>query len=282
MMSAISWTDEAFAPWFGCTKVSPACDHCYAENWALHYRKAEWGPRAERIRSAASTWKNPFAWDRKASRLGRQLFVFCSELSDVFDNKAPDEWREDLWSMIRQTPNLVWLILTKRPQLARRMLPADWGEGYANVWLGTTAENQVEADRRLPVLCELPATRRFVSAEPLLGPVDFRPWLGPITWIIAGCESNQRRPGKRPTDVDWIRSLRDQCSDAGISFWLKQLVVDDKLVELPELDGRTWEQRPSPRGDIGPVGVQLRIATPGGCRKVPSEPVWDRAGSFLC
>jgi protein gp37 len=243
-MSAINWTDESFSPWYGCTRVSDACRFCYAESWARRFGKAEWGARAERVRSAASTWQRPRAWNRKAVRLGRPLHLFCAHYADVFDNKAPAEWRADLWRLIAETPALNWLLLTKRPQNATRMLPPDWGDGWPNVWLGVTVEDQIEADRRLPVLCGLPAARRFVSAEPLLGPVDLSPWLGPVSWVIAGSESNNGLPGERETDLAWVRALRDQCAGAGVSFWLKQLALDGRLVDLPELDGRTWEQRP--------------------------------------
>ncbi len=243
-MSAISWTDHSFAPWFGCAKVSPACDHCYAEAWTLCFRKAGWGPHAARARSAASTWQGPLAWNRQAEREGAPRFLFCSELSDVFDNRAPAEWRADLWQLVRATPALVWLVLTKRPQNFRRMLPADWGAGYLNVWLGVTAEDQREAARRLPLLCRTPAARRFVSAEPLLGPLDLRPWLGAVSWMIAGCESAPgKRPGARETDLAWARALRDQAEAASVSFYLKQLVVGGKVRELPELDGRVWAER---------------------------------------
>jgi protein gp37 len=248
-MSAISWCDHSFPPWFGCTKVSPACDHCYAEDWTVRrFRKAVWGPHATRVRSAPSTWRKPLRWHRAVERGDPRRFVFCSELSDVFDNRAPDAWRADLWQLIAATPALVWLLLTKRPQNFRKMLPADWGAGYPHVWLGVSAENQREADRRLPLLCRTPAARRFVSAEPLLEDVDLSPWLGgSVSWVIAGCESSPgKRPGERPTDTAWLRSLRDQCTGAGTAFWLKQLVVDRKLVELPELDGEVWAQRPAP------------------------------------
>jgi Protein of unknown function (DUF5131) len=126
--------------------------------------------------------------------------------------------------------------------------PARLGRGYPNVWLGVTAENQREADRRLPLLCRTPAVCRFVSAEPLLGMINLAPWLGPVSWVIAGCESAPgKRPGKRPTDLAWIRSLRDQCQAADISFWLKQLVVDGMVSELPQLDGQRWSERPEGR-----------------------------------
>jgi protein gp37 len=244
-VSAISWTDHSFTPWFGCSKVSPACDHCYAEAWTLRFRKAGWGPYATRNPAAESAWQKPTAWNRRAGRAGQPVFVFASVNSDIFDNKAPVETRDRLWRSIRETPALVWLVLTKRPQNFRRMLPPDWGEGYPNVWLGVTAENQRETDRRLPLLCRTPAVRRFVSAEPLLEHVDLSPWLGPVSWLICGCESaSGKRPGQRPTDLAWVRSLRDQCQAAGVSLWLKQLVQNGKLVETPELDGRAWTERP--------------------------------------
>ena len=245
-MSAISWTDHSFAPWFGCSKVSPGCDFCYAEDWTVRrFHKAGWGTLAPRVRSAQSTWAKPRSWNRAALRHGAPLFVFCSELSDVFDNRAPAEWRADLWRLIRATPALVWLVLTKRPQNFRRMLPADWGAGYDNVWLGVTAENQREAARRLPLLCRTSAVRRFVSAEPLLEAVDLSPWLGAVSWVICGCESGPgKRPGQRPTDIGWVRALRDQCQATRSAFWLKQLGIEGKVRELPELDGRTWAERP--------------------------------------
>ena len=244
-MSAISWTGKAFPPWFGCSKVSRGCDNCYAEAWTLRFHKAEWGPHGKRNPAAESTWQKPHAWQRWAVRNDQPLFVFASEVSDVFDNKAPVETRTRLWRTISATPALIWLVLTKRPQNFRRMLPADWGNGYANAWLGCTAENQREANLRLPLLCRTPAVRRFVSAEPLLEHVDLSPWLGAIDWLIAGCESGPgKRPGERPTDLAWVRSLRDRCQAAGTAFWLKQLVIDGKVRETPELDGRTWTQRP--------------------------------------
>jgi protein gp37 len=157
--SAISWTDYALTTWFGCSKVSDACDDCYAEAWTLRYRKAGWGPHAERVPPALSAWLKPYAWQRRFERGDPRRFVFASVNSDVFDNKAPVDLRGRVWLTIRNTPSLVWLILTKRPQNFRRMLPPDWGEGYPNVWLGVTAENRRETDRRLPILCRTPAAR---------------------------------------------------------------------------------------------------------------------------
>ena len=222
--SAISWTEHTFAPWFGCTRVSPGCDLCYAEVWTARFHKAEWGSHAARKRAAASTWRGPIKWDREAAERGLPARVFCSELSDVFDNQAPDSWRDDLWHLIRSTPHLDWLLLTKRPQNMRRMLPSDWRDGWPNVWLGATTENQIEADRRVPQLLSIPAARRWLSAEPLLEPINLHPWLGPakIEWIIVGGESDQSVSKVRPMMSAWARTVRDQCRDAGAALYFKQ------------------------------------------------------------
>jgi protein gp37 len=194
----IEWADHTFNPWIGCTKVSPACDHCYAETLATARLGVQWGPHAERRRTAESTWRQPLAWNRKAERAGRRYRVFCASLADVFDNAVPTEWLVDLLDLIRITQHLDWLLLTKRPQLIRRRLQeafdtlargidrgdllawiGAWlhGEPPAHVWLGTTVENQAEADRRIPHLLAVPAAKRFLSMEPLLGPVDLSGWL---------------------------------------------------------------------------------------------------------
>ena len=233
--SGIEWTDHTFNPWIGCTAVSPACDHCYAETLATNRLGVGWGQRAERRRTKPSTWKQPLAWNRKAEREGRRYRVFCASLADVFDNAVPAEWRRDLWTLIDATPHLDWLLLTKRPQNIARMLPtrtwSDGGDHAPNIWLGTTVENQAEADRRIPHLLAVPAARRFLSCEPLLGPVDLSASLPltrgnpcgepdtPVRWIIAGGESG---PKARPSHPDWFRSLRDQCQAAGVPFFFKQ------------------------------------------------------------
>jgi protein gp37 len=249
--SKIEWTDHTFNPWIGCTKVSPGCDHCYAETWdarGLQHRESRRGPHAARMRTSAAYWRKPLAWNKAAQDSGKRARVFCASLADVFDNHASisPEWRHDLWELIYRTPNLDWLLLTKRPQNINKYLPDAWlafsqGKGWPNVWLGTTAENQAEADRRIPHLLATPAAVRFVSAEPLLGPVDLteiaiprpdlrasliwdasRGWGGApakVDWVICGGESG---PGARPMHPDWARSLRDQCHAAGVPFFFKQ------------------------------------------------------------
>lgn len=226
--SKIEWTDHTFNPWTGCTKVSPACDHCYAEGWAKRSGHVEWGPHGARRRT--KTWGNPVKWNARLEGTGRRERVFCASLADVFDNHRSIEqsWRDDLWALIERTPNLDWLLLTKRPQNIQRFIPADWLDRGCpeNVWLGATAENQEEADRRIPHLIAIPASVRFLSMEPLLGPVDLTRWSGLVDdcdfgldWIITGGESG---PGARPSHPDWFRSLRDQCVNANVAFHFKQ------------------------------------------------------------
>jgi len=241
----IEWTDHTFAPWFRCTEVDRECDNCYAEHWTVaRFHKARWGPHAERERSAASTWKQPLAYQRKAAKDGVRRRIFCSELSDVFDNHAPTEWRADLWDLIRSCPDLDWLLLTKRPQNIRKMLPVDWRSGWPNVWLGTTAGHQKAWDR-VDALRTIRATVRFVSVEPMLEPVQVN--LDGIGWVICGGEtvkSGQKNDEGTPAiarfmDPDWARDLRDQCSAAGVPFFMKQMtnkapIPDDLLIrEFP-------------------------------------------------
>lgn len=252
----IEWAHHTFNPWMGCQKVSPACDHCYAEvNTAVRALGVQWGPGAERRRTSAANWHQPLKWNLQAARLGIRYRVFCASLADVFDNAVPDQWRTDLFELIRITPNLDWLLLTKRPQNIVRMVHASGaiaGNGARflpdNVWLGTTAEDQDRADQNIPVLLrtrsELGARVLFVSMEPLLGPVDLR-YLQPgdppteinalagthgvlrphggecsrVDWIIVGGESGHQA---RPMHPDWVRSLRDQCLAARVPFMFKQ------------------------------------------------------------
>lgn len=232
--SGIEWTTHTFNPWIGCTKISTACDHCYAEVWDKRFTGgARWGPHGDRTRT--KTWGNPRKWNREAEGASERPRVFCASLADVFDNHKSilDAWRRELWQLIRETPNLDWLLLTKRPQNIKRYLPEDWGEGYPNVWLGATVEDQEQARCRIPHLIAVPARIRFLSCEPLLGPLDLnhvespapfgRQWYdlmsGEIHWVITGGESG---PEFRPADPDWFRSLRDQCAEAGVPFLFKQ------------------------------------------------------------
>jgi protein gp37 len=212
--SGISWTDATFNPWIGCARVSPACDHCYAardnerRGWV-----PGWGYGVPRRRT--KTWSEPVKWNRKAALTGYRPRVFCASLADVFDNEVEHSWRDDLWQLLRETPNLRWMLLTKRIGNAPKMLPDDWP--FPHVGLMATLANQEEWDRDFGKLISVPAAWHGVSAEPLLGHIEIGD--GRPDWIITGGESGADR---RPLDMDAVRSLRDQCAHAGIAFHHKQ------------------------------------------------------------
>lgn len=221
--SKIEWTDHTFNPWVGCTKVSPACDNCYAEAWAKRSGRVKWGDNP-RARTNHINWAKPRLWNKKAEAAGTRPKVFCASLADVFDNQVDPEWVFDLFELIQRTPCLDWLILTKRPQNILKLFPDLFDLGVRpNVWLGTTVENQAEADRRIPWLLEVPAVKHFLSCEPLLGQLELRPYLAwsgaRVDWVICGGESGS---GARPMHPGWARSLRDQCEGAGVPFFFKQ------------------------------------------------------------
>jgi len=288
--SKIEWCDHTFNPWVGCVKISLACDHCYAEGWAKRSGQVVWG--GERKRTSIANWRLPVKWNKQAELMqsgwahGVELHggdesaciaagfikpirpkVFCASLADVFDNEVPASWRSDLFQLIAETPNLDWLLLTKRVGNVRSMVPLEWlatslrGPTGAvvhqygwpeNVWLGATICNQAEADRDIPKLLAVPAAKRFLSIEPLLGPVDlgfrivntnppagiesmtpaqvsehamiiaraiYHSWCDMVDWVVVGGESG---PNARPMHPDWARSLRDQCQSAGVPFFFKQ------------------------------------------------------------
>ncbi|EPD44827.1 hypothetical protein HMPREF9701_00416 [Delftia acidovorans CCUG 274B] len=276
--SKIEWTDHTFNPWEGCQKVGPGCDHCYAETRNARFaggQAVNWGPGAPRRRTSPATWAMPRRWNAQADAFmaqhGRRQRVFCASLADWADNAVPIEWLVDLLELVRTTPHLDWLLLTKRVGIVRQRLqeghnwvldnwPAvdaqplsqwlqDWTEDDTppdNVWLGATITNQTEADRDIHKLLVVPARRRFLSMEPLLGPVDLTvidingdceiyplrgttqcvnqehepaPDLPALDWVIVGGESG---PGARPMHPDWASSLRDQCNAAGVPFLFKQ------------------------------------------------------------
>lgn len=245
----IEWCDHTFNPWWGCVRVSPGCEHCYAESFAKRVGKKVWGVQAERRFFGEKHWAEPLKWNAQAQKDGVRRRVFCASMADVFENRpdliAP---RERLFALIRATPNLDWLILTKRPEWVEVLWPIDHpsAELWPNVWLGTTVEDQRRADERLPHLLALPAAVHFVSYEPALEAVDLGPWLGlecthedsyrePDTnavvcrecdsqelleWVIVGGESG---PGARPFDIAWARSVIKQCESAGVAVFCKQL-----------------------------------------------------------
>lgn len=225
--SAIEWTHHTFNPWWGCTKVSPGCKYCYAETWARRVGQELWGARAPRRELSDAYWKQPLAWNAECGRKRTRARVFCASMADVFEDRRDlDSRRDRLWHLIEATPNLDWLLLTKRPQNVGRLSPygAAWPE---NIWLGSTAENQRWLERRMTELREIKAKVLFLSCEPLLGPLDFTPWITAarrgkgrmVDWIIAGGESGHHA---RPANPEWFLEIRDQCVASGIKFLFKQ------------------------------------------------------------
>jgi protein gp37 len=231
--SKIEWTDHTFNPWWGCENVSPGCDHCYAETFAKRTGHDVWGHKAPHRFFGEKHWNEPLKWDRAAAGAGVNAKVFCASMADVFQpGEDLTTEREKLWGLIEATPHLTWQLLTKRPERVTACIPVRWARsGWpTNVWLGTTVEDQQRADLRVPRLLAItgPAVR-FLSCEPLLGPVELtlacpsdtdgdgdcprHPEGCPlIDWVIAGGESG---PGARPMHPDWARSLRDQCAASG-------------------------------------------------------------------
>lgn len=224
--SRIEWTHHTFNPWWGCVKVSAACDHCYAETWAKRLGENVWGPDTPRRFFSDTHWKEPLKWNREAAAGKTRRRVFCASMADVFENR-PDlvSARLRLLELISQTPHLDWLLLTKRIHLVRKQLPKGY-EFPNNVWLGTTVENQASARKRIKYLLEFtsPAVR-FLSCEPLLGPLELSEFLvrgergTRVDWVIAGGESG---PGSRPMDPDWPAQLQKQCAKARVPFHFKQ------------------------------------------------------------
>lgn len=268
----IEWAHHTFNPWEGCTKVSPGCANCYAEARNSRFNKGEainWGKGSPRRRTSAANWKQPIKWNEEAKALDYRPRVFCASLADWLDPEVPIEWLADLLELIRQTPELDWLLLSKRPELwsertgqwdinhqpftgafETQLMMYKWhhGEPPANIWIGTTVEDQERAKERIPELLKIPAVKRFLSCEPLLGRVDllqipgnkeyselFFPLAGEyifdglneplpladsgIDWVIVGGESG---PNARPMNPDWARDIRDQCKHCGVAFLFKQ------------------------------------------------------------
>lgn len=251
--TSIEWADHTWSPWEGCTKVSPACDLCYAarrNSWLKG--GSNWGPGAPRLEFSEDHWDKPIRWNAKAVAAGKRMRVFPS-ICDPFDNEVRPDLRGDFFELIRQTPHLDWLLLTKRIGNAVSMVRSHGaiaGNGIRylpdNAWLGATIATQQEFDRDVPKLlrtrAELGALVLFLSIEPMLGPiqatslyvgsnsripgvpaghdhVDPLRLYGGIDWVICGGESG---PGARPMHPEWARSLRDQCEQAGVPFLFKQ------------------------------------------------------------
>jgi protein gp37 len=254
--SGVSWTDDTFNPWWGCSKISPACTHCYAETWAARMGwTGIWAPNPLQRRTFGEKhWKEPLAWNARAGREGMPRKVFCGSMCDIFEDLPSHvpgiaQARAQLYGLVEVTDWLTWLFLSKRIHNACQMLPASWMEKpRENVWLGTTVETQAYALERIPALLATPAVKRWLSVEPLLGPVNLfgslecpgpgalvdgatyptdygtghesDAWLVPqIDWVIVGGESGKQA---RPMKPAWVRSLRDECRAHGVPFFFKQ------------------------------------------------------------
>jgi protein gp37 len=251
--SKIEWTDHTFSPWWGCTKVSSGCANCYAETFSNRF--GSWfGKDSPRRFFDQKHWGEPLKWDRKAAKAGIKSKVFCGSMCDVFEDR-PDlvEPRKQLYELILKTPNMIWMLLTKRPQNMQKLLPKEWLSFGAytelgnlhnqsafpqNVWLGISAENQEQFHKRWPILEWIGRHWKspvlFISAEPLLGPLNISGWAEPqyreisedviihtrgIDWVICGGESGLKA---RPMHPDWPMELLNDCDFADIPFFFKQ------------------------------------------------------------
>ena len=216
--SKIEWTDHTFNPWWGCTKVSDACDNCYAEAWAKRTGHDVWGHSKPRRQLSEAYWQQPYKWNEEAEHTGRQR-VFCASMADVFEwHAALNQVRKKLWSVIENTPHLDWLLLTKRPHLINRLTP--WGNHWPdNVWVGTTVEDNRAARKRISELLDTKARVKFLSCEPLLEDVNISKWANQLDWVITGGETGAKA---RPTSPDWFRNIRDACASHDVPFHFKQ------------------------------------------------------------
>ncbi len=266
MATKIQWAEETWNPVVGCSKVSPGCNNCYAERMAKRLcamgqenyfpvvNPGGWTGKTHLVESALS---KPLHWKKP-----RTIFV-CS-MGDLFHESISFNDILEVMYIIHRCPQHTFLFLTKRPQRMHEFF-TDWIpnpfwihiDNMQNVWLGVTAENQEQADKRIPILLQIPAAKRFVSIEPMLGPIDLKTeWIedelqafggnganyfNSLGWVICGAESG---PNRRDMSLCWVDSLKDQCVNAGVSFFFKQMYQGNKKIKMPELDGQIWNQTP--------------------------------------
>ena len=232
--TGIEWTEATWNPWMGCTKVSAGCDNCY-----MFSEQTRYGNNPEVVRRSKTKFTDPLKWKEPK-------VIFTCSWSDWF-HKDADAWRDEAWQIIKDTPRHTYQILTKRPGRMFRHLPADWGEGYPNVWLGTSVEDSSQVHRAWR-LGDTPARTRFISAEPLIAPLTFvnadgQSALERIHWVIVGGESG---PKWRPMVENWARQVRDECAVHHVAFFLKQLggFPDKRGHEKALLHGRRYTEMP--------------------------------------
>ncbi len=294
--SAIEWTDHTFNPWWGCVQISPGCKNCYAETFAHRLGRKVWGAQAERRLFGDAHWNEPRKRDRAAAEAGERRRVFCASMADVFEDRRDlDEQRLRLFDLIVETPHLDWLLLTKRPENMWRLAPVAWAVRWpSNVWAGTTVEDQQRADERIPHLLRVPAAVRFLSVEPLLGPVDLRPWLrlsrfkedydelvakSPggeaslpthlrwngvlppcLHWVIGGGESGH---GARVFDLAHWRAIHGWCRLAGVAPFFKQagaVCIDSDTGSMAPLRLKSKKG-----GDLDEIKAALRAPSYAEC-----------------
>jgi len=246
-ISKIEWTDATWNPVTGCSKVSPGCAHCYAETLSLRrgWSTQSWLPAnaVANVILHEDRLVLPLRWkDHKR--------VFVNSMSDLFHELVPDEFIGRVFAIMAQAERHIFQVLTKRPERMQTWVTAHYPDPLPNVWLGTSVENQRWATTRIPLLLSTPAVVRFLSCEPLLGPLDLNPWLldnprspdNRLHWVITGGESGV---GFRPCDQDWVRVLRDQCVLAGVAFFHKQWGGRTPKSNGRLLDERTWSDFPN-------------------------------------
>lgn len=245
--SNISWTTDTFNSWIGCSKVSDGCKFCYAENWDKRYRDGvNWGPGAPRTITSDANWKLPKKWDKMAGDNGERRRVFCASLADVFDDEGPADGRARLWALIRETPNLDWLLLTKRTANIVQMVPTDWlTEPLANVWYGTSVESGKVSDR-IKTLSTIPAAVRFLSIEPMIGPIVYPEEMADIDWAIYGGESHDSPLLAREMKLDWVRDGIAACRKYGAAPFVKQMgslyAMNNKLADRKGGNPDEWPE----------------------------------------
>ncbi len=231
--SAIEWTDATWNPWMGCAKVSAGCKNCY-----MFRDQKRFGHGPTVLRRSKTTIYDPLKWKEP-----RRIFV-CS-WSDFFWDQVPIGWVTDALSTMYEAPQHTFMLLTKRPENILSVIHRDSFIFLPNVWIGVSVESQDHIDR-IGQLYDVPATMKFLSAEPLLGPLDLSEHMGLLDWVITGGESGgaERR---RTMDLDWVRSIRDECEKHGVAFFHKQhggSVKYDGAWGGRYLDGRTWDEFP--------------------------------------
>jgi len=239
-VTEIYWCDSTHNTHIGCQEVSEGCDNCYARIQSERWHQATWGDPKSTIRVVTkdANWRKPVIWNKRVAEGDTnwndktwrapvrpntlRRLVFTNSLSDIFEHTAQlDPVRLRLWKLVEETPYLDWLLLTKRPQNVRRMIPQSWLQNpQPNVWLGTSVELQKYAETRIPYLLNVPAVVHFISAEPLLGPLNLRKWQWGLDWVITGGESGAHH---RPLDLDWVGDIDQQCRDARIAHFFKQV-----------------------------------------------------------